>query len=141
MSEKVDARQLLPATANLFCFGVILSGLATLLSAGDRYRWRTIGIVTAFFVVQMIIKVIAVSADELHWLIYFTFMGAYEPLQLTSVCIHEPHQLWSFVITDADGRWIEPGPLGSNLTLLLLGGLSYAASFLVFLRRDLPAPI
>lgn len=141
MADRVDARHLLPAAVNLFCVGVTLAGLATLMSSWDRYRWRTIGIVTGFFVVQMILKVVAVSADDLHWLIYCTFMGAYEPLQMTTIALQQPQQLWSFALTDELGRQIGPGPVACNLTLLAIGGSSYAASFVVFSRRDLPAPI
>lgn len=141
MSEKADPRHLLPATVNLFSLGVFLAGLATLMSSWDRYRWRTIGIVSGFFIVALIVKIVALSADQLHWLIYFSFMGAYEPLQMTSLSIYEPERLWTFVLTGKQGEWIGPGPVSCNLTLLVLGATSYIGSVVVFCRRDLPAPI
>jgi ABC-2 type transport system permease protein len=141
MSEKADPRHLLPATVNLFSLGVFLAGLATLMSSWDRYRWRTIGIVSGFFVVQMIVKIVALSANHLHWLIYLTFLGAYEPLQLTSLSLYEPQQLWTFALTGDQGEWTGAGPVACNLTLLFLGMLSYAGSLFVFCRRDLPAPL
>jgi len=141
ISKKVDARVYGVAAANLFALGVFLAGFATLVSSCDRYRWRTIGIVSAFFVVQMIIKVAAISADELHGLVYFTFMGAYEPQQFVSLGIHVPQDVWSLVLTDEQGRWIGVGPLGCNAVLVGTGLASYTAAALVFTRRDLPAPL
>jgi ABC-2 type transport system permease protein len=141
LSEEVNANHFVPASVNLFSLGVFLAGLATLLSAADRYRWRTIGIVSAFFIVQMVVKVVAVSADELHWLIYFTFMGGYEPTHMTSIGMYEPQQLWSFILTDEQGQWTGVGPLGCNLVLSGLGLAGYLGAFFVFCRRDLPAPL
>jgi ABC-2 type transport system permease protein len=141
MSEKVAARHFVPPAVNLFSAGVFLAGLATLMSSWDRYRWRTIGVVSGFLIVQMILKVVAVSADELHWLVYTTYLGAYEPLQWVSISVYEPQQLWSFVLAGEEGEFAGVGPVGCNLALLLMGIASYVGAMLVFCRRDLPAPL
>jgi ABC-2 type transport system permease protein len=141
MSEEVDAGHFVPAAVNLFSAGVFLAGLAALMSSWDRYRWRTIGIVSGFLMVQMIVKVAAVSADQLHWLIYLTFLGAYEPLQWVSISVYEPSQLWALVLTGEEGQWSGVGPLGCNLALLLMGTACYVGACTIFCRRDLPAPL
>jgi len=141
MSDEVDAKHFVPAAVNLFSAGVFLAGVAALMSSWDRYRWRTIGIVSGFLLVQMILKVVAVSADDLHWLVYLTFMGAYEPLQWVSISVYEPQQLWSFVLTGEEGQWIGVGPVGCNFALLLMGAASFVGAGVIFCRRDLPAPI
>jgi ABC-2 type transport system permease protein len=141
MSEKVDARHFVPAAVNLFSAGVFLAGLTALMSSWDRYRWRTIGIVSGFLMVQMILKVVAVAAEELHWLIFLTFLGAYEPLQWVSISVYEPQYLWAFVLTGEEGRWIGVGPLACNLALLLMGTVSFVGACVIFCRRDLPAPL
>ena len=65
-SQLVDAHLFWPAALNLFTLGFFLAGVATFLSSCDRYRWRTIGIVVAFYVVQMIIELVALAVGDLH---------------------------------------------------------------------------
>jgi len=141
MSLHTRAHYYLPAAASLAAMGVFLAGVTTLLSATDRYRWRTIAIIAGFFVVQMIIKVAAVAVPALGWLAYFTFFGAYEPQQWVYYAAERPETAWSYLLLTTEGAWRAPGPLMCHLTLVLLGLISYAAAVVVFCRRDLPAPV
>ena len=58
MRDKVDPRVFLPGVVNLFCLGCAVAGVSTLVSACDRYRWRTIGIVAGLYIVSMILKIV-----------------------------------------------------------------------------------
>ncbi len=75
MSTFVSPRQFLPAALNYLCFGFFLCGTCTMLSAFDRYRWRTIGIMIGFYVVQMLAELLGQAVESLHWLRNWTFFA------------------------------------------------------------------
>ena len=141
MSTKVSARDMWPATANLFAFGFFLAGFSTLVSSPDRYRWRTIGIVAAVYVIQLIIKIIGLASDQFSWLLKFTFFTAYEPEKFVSVAVNTPAQAWRLILTDGQGAWSGLGPLGYDLLLIGMGLGAYLGAAVIFCRRDLPAPV
>jgi ABC-2 type transport system permease protein len=141
LSQEVDPAVFAPAACNLFALGVFLAGLSCFLSACDRYRWRTIGLMAGLMIAQMIIKVIGVASDRFHWLMRCTFLTAYEPQVAVSLALNRPDETWSLVLRDPAGRCQELGPLGYDLLLIGLGVLAYAAATFVFRRRDLPAPL
>ncbi|WP_237607206.1 ABC transporter permease subunit [Roseimaritima sediminicola] len=138
MSERVEAGIFAPSVVNLFTFGFFLLGLSTLMSSWDRYRWRTIGLVIAFYVLQTVMFGLAKAAEPLAWLEHLTFLTCYRPQQLT-VTMMDP---------DVPGVWrLFPagdealGPMMYPLILFALGLAAYLAAFQVFRRRDLPAPL
>ncbi len=139
MASEVDANTFTHAAGNLFCLGVCLAGLSSLMSSWDRYRWRTIGLLVGWIVVQMILRVMAAAVDWLSWMNYLTIFWAYEPEVYVEVAVHRSEQLWSLMIDNRQGRRL--GPLGANLVLLGVGGFSYLAAGMVFQRRNLPAPM
>jgi ABC-2 type transport system permease protein len=140
MHLKVDAKQLFPATLNLFSLGVTLAGIATFVSACDRYRWRTIGIVTSLYVVQILLKLIGMASDSWYWLKWLSFLTAYEPEEFVNWSMRDPQMAWSFTRLGADGTVVGLGPLGYDLLLIGIGLVSYLLAAIVFQRRDLPAP-
>jgi ABC-2 type transport system permease protein len=140
MRERVEAAWFVPAAFNLFSLGVFGAGLSTLLSAFDRYRWRTIGIVVGFYLVQMTVKIVGLAADRLSWLSRLTFFTAYEPERFVSVAIHNAEFTWSLGFRDAQGSWVL-GPLGYNGILLGLGVACFVGATVAFRNRDLPAPL
>lgn len=141
MSEKVDATNYWPAAANLFSMGFFFCGVSSLVSACDRYRWRTIGIVVGFYVVQTILKLVGLAADEWAWMLKLSVFTAYEPEAFVQVAVRTPEQAWSLFRSDAAGQIVELGPMGYNLIFLTLGYLAYVGAAIVFRRRDLPAPL
>jgi ABC-2 type transport system permease protein len=141
MSERTSARIFIHPTINLFCLGVFLTGLTSLLSACDRYRWRTIGIVVGLVVVQMIMQLVSVTAPSLRWLAYGTFLSAFEPQIIVSVVAKAPQEMWTLLQRDAAGSVLRPGPLGYHLLLLIPGLFCLWVANFVFCRRDLPAPL
>jgi ABC-2 type transport system permease protein len=140
MSQRVEAAWFVPAAFNLFSLGVFGAGLSTLLSACDRYRWRTIGMVVGFYIVEMTVKIVGRAADHLAWLGRWTFFTAYEPERFVSVAVRDPELAWAVWASDLPGVW-ELGPLGYNSILLGIGLAAFAGATLVFRSRDIPAPL
>jgi ABC-2 type transport system permease protein len=119
----VHASLFLPGTANLFAFIFFLTAATTLASSWDSYRWRTIGFIGGFYIIELILKLIARMAPRLDWLSYTTFLTAYEP----QLMIVEPEQAWAT-------SWAYDG------TLIGLGLVLYLVAGVIFCKRDLPAP-
>jgi ABC-2 type transport system permease protein len=140
MSAKTRPAYFIPGAINLFCFGVTLAGFSTFVSSLDRYRWRTIGIVVAAFVVSLLLKLLG-AIRELAWMQKLTLFTAYEPQKFISIGVHEPAHTWSLALFDPQGRFSEPGPLGYDLILLAVGAICYLAAGVAFQNRDLPAPL
>lgn len=141
MSEKVDARVFLPATVNLFALGLMVAGFTTMMSSWDRYRWRTIGIVVGIYVFQIILKLVGLAADEVNWMLYCSAFTSYEPEAFVHVADATPEFAWSLSIYDTDGVWKSWGPLAHHLVMASVGVVSYLAAAVIFVRRDLPAPM
>jgi ABC-2 type transport system permease protein len=141
MRERTEPKYFVPGAVNLFCLGVALAGFSTLVSSFDRYRWRTIGIVVACYVVHLILKILGQAIDGVGWMQDISLFAAYEPQKFISIASHDPADTWSLAIRDSAGRFIEPGPLGYHLILLGIGTASYVVAGIVFHKRDLPAPL
>jgi beta-exotoxin I transport system permease protein len=141
MRQKTEPEYFVPGAFNLFCLGVALAGFSTFISSFDRYRWRTIGIVVAAYVVMLILKILGQAIGEVAWLQELSLFTAYEPQKFISIAAHDPAHTWSLALYDAQGRYVELGPLGYNLILLAVGLVSYLAAGVVFHKRDLPAPL
>ena len=141
MRERVNAEDFLPGTVNLFCLGCALAGVSTLVSACDRYRWRTIGIVVAMYVLHLVLKILGMAIPRLHALRDLSLFSAYEPQKFIATAVRTPEQAWSLAMFDSQGVFVEPGPLGYNLILLCVAAVGYLAAGVVFHKRDLPAPL
>jgi ABC-2 type transport system permease protein len=113
-----------PGALNLFALTFFLAGMSTMFSSWESYRTRTIGLAGAVLMISLIIKIVARTAPNLGWLMYFTFLGAYEP----QVMIVRPHEAWALSLR-YDG------------VLLAFGLAGYIAAAVIFCRRDLPAPL
>lgn len=124
LDESIDAALYVPSAMNLFALTFFVAGLSTLASAWDRYRWRTIGVVCGFYMVQLIIKVVYRMAPKFDWLRFCTFLGAYEPHAMAT----RPETALGLSL------WY-------NGVLIAMGLVAYAAATLIFCRRDLPAPL
>lgn len=121
---EADPGLYVPAALNLFAATFFLSAVTTLVSACDNQRWRTLGIVGAFYVVELIVKIVARMAPKLTWLMYATFFGAFEPQTM----VVYPERAWEL-------------SLRYDSTLIVLGLASYIAATIIFQRRDIPAPV
>ncbi len=141
MAFRVDPVDFVPASVNLLALGFFLAGLSSFFSSLDRYRWRTIGVVAGICVVEVIIKIIGLAADRLHWLGYFSFFSSYEPERFVNVAVRTPENTWSIALYDAAGVFTGLGPLGYDLVLIGMGLAGYLAATYIFHARDLPAPL
>jgi ABC-2 type transport system permease protein len=141
MREKVDVRVFLPATANLFALGVAISGFSALMSSWDRYRWRTIGLVTGTLIIQLLLKIAGMAIEGWQWLTSLSALSAYVPEAHARIADQSPQSVWACVLVDADGRWTGIAPLGHDIVLIGIGIVSFVLAAIVFVRRDLPAPL
>ena len=119
----IQASDYLPATLNLFTVTFFLCGFTTLVGSWQRSRWKTIGIAGAFCLIQLILKVISRLSPDLGWLVYTTYLGAFEPGWFL-----DEFYGWSLA-------WQYSG------ILFGMGAVCYALSIWIFSRRDLPAPL
>ena len=122
--KEVEPRHFVPAAANLFAATFFLTAATTLVSVCDSQRWRTLGIAGAFYIVELLIKIVARMAPKFDRLMYVTFLAAFEPQTL----VVYPERAWQ-VSLRYDG------------TLIALGLAAYIAAAVVFSRRDIPAPL
>ena len=134
LMEEPTGRLFFPATSNLFALGVALSGITTLLSSVDRYRTRTIGIAVGFLLIQVVLALIAVSANEdWAWVKWTTMISAFQPQILT-------YRFWpEEFLTGPGGSWEMLWHYDG--TLIGIGAVCYIAAAIIFCRRDLPAPL
>lgn len=139
MTELIDPVVLLPATLNLAALGFMLCGFATLMSSWDRYRWRTIGIVIGLFVIQVMIKIAGMASDQWGSLLYFSILTAYEPEFMVRIADTAPTNLWAWQVSEGGATVF--GPLAYEAVLLAVGAASYLLATIIFLRRDIPAPL
>jgi ABC-2 type transport system permease protein len=136
LEDQVSALVYLPPALNVFSLTFFLAGVSTMASSWDRYRSRTIGLVGAFYVVSMILMVMARGAPGWEWLGYFSFFNAFEPQRLVA----KPAIAWQFWVAQPGGGW-QLGGLGYDSILVGLGLAGYGVAATIFCRRDLPAPL
>jgi ABC-2 type transport system permease protein len=121
---KVNPLQFLPPALNVFGLMVCMSGLAAGVSACDSYRWRTIGILCAFYITSLLTKLVGRLSETLNWAGYLSVFNAYEPQQLVG------------------GEWSDwQLLLQYNGILIGIGITSYVIGGYIFSKRDLPAPL
>ncbi len=121
-SDTVSIRQFIPGAINLSCMIFLMTGVTTLLSSWGRSRWRAISLAVAFYVVSVIIEMVARVWQWGGWLRYCTFSTAFQP----HLMILKPEETGFFA-------------LPYNLTLIGLGLAAYALAAVVLTYRDVPA--
>jgi ABC-2 type transport system permease protein len=141
MSREVNPCYFLPGLVNLFTLAVFIGGFSAWCSSWDRYRWRTLGIVCAFYFSNAGVKILAMASDSLKWIEYLTPFGFYSPTNAIESSQHGVWRLLHLLRYDDAGQIVASGPLLNNLVLLLIGGLLYWWGSRIFHRRDLPAPV
>lgn len=112
-----------PGVANVAAMTFALSGIATLLSACDQNRWRCIWLTMGLFVLSIIIKLVGRMWEAGEFLLYTSFLTAFEPQQL--ILLPEAQ-----VATTLRYCGI----------LIGVGMACYLLATVVFVRRDIPVP-
>ncbi len=115
--------QFLPGAANLFAMTFCFTGITTFISSWNRDRWRTVSLAGGLFVVSLILKLVVRIWPKGRWLGYLSFLSLFQPQEL--------------ILSPPAHGWMG---LHYNLTLVLIGLLSYAAAAAIFWWRDIPAP-
>ena len=109
LSDRVNAWVFSASTFHLFAFGYFLLGLSSMCSAVDRYRWRTVGTVVGFYVIQVVMIGLGKATEKLAWLRSLTFISCYKPQKSAAmVPEHGLYGPWSLEIRYQMGcsrRW------------------------------------
>ena len=141
MARYVEPRVFRAAAVNYACLGFFLAGITTALSSLDRYRWRTIGIVVGFYIVQTVLELVGMAVDGCRWMLRLSIFSAYEPVAFTTAAVKDPDVAWRFLAKESHGMLPDLGPLGCDSVMLGWGLLGFFLAAVVFCRRDLPAPL
>jgi len=136
LSEPVSAALFVAPTVNLFGLMVCLGSMSTFASSWDHQRWRTVGLMGAWYALSTLLAVVGQVADGWQWVGYASFMNAYEPQSMVA----RPHEAWS-LLAYRDETAVGLGLGGKQLVLLGLGLLSYLTGAVIFSRREIPAPL
>lgn len=140
MASQVDATMFLPGLVNLFALGFFLGGVSALVSALDSWRWRTLGILSAFYFANAGIKILGMSMEDRPWVVYCSFFGLYTPANAVELAQYNWLNAFQWLRYDDVGNVACSGPLLNNFVLLALGLTCYLIGNRVFRDRDLPAP-
>jgi ABC-2 type transport system permease protein len=123
-TDRVWPALYIPPTFNVFGLGLAMAGITAFVSSWDRYRWRTIGIMGAFYAVAVVLKVIGRMAPGWEPLGWFSVFWPFEPQRMVAAS----EEAWRLVVV-------------YNAPLVAVGLLGYVAGAIIFCRRDLPAPL
>jgi ABC-2 type transport system permease protein len=123
-TDRVWPALYVPPTINVFGLGLAFAGIGALVSSFDRYRWRTIGIMGAFYAVAVLFKVIARMAPGWEALGRLSVFWPFEPQRMVTA----NGDAWRLLAE-------------YNAPLVIVGLACYIAGAIVFCRRDLPAPL
>jgi len=136
MPERVAAALYVPPALNLFGLMVCIGGMSALASSWDSQRWRTVGLMGAWYVLSMVLDVASRISDGWEWLSYISFFRAYKPQTMVA----QSDEVWS-LLEYRNGTFEGLGLAGYQLVLIAVGVLCYAAGALIFSRREIPAPL
>jgi beta-exotoxin I transport system permease protein len=134
--KDVSATLYLPPAVNLFGLMICLGGVSALVSSCDSQRWRTIGVIAAWYVVSTVLTVIGHIAERWHWLGYASIMSAYRPQNMVA----RSGEAWSLLLYK-NGSLAGIGLGGQVIVLFVIGILCYVAGAFIFNRREIPAPL
>jgi ABC-2 type transport system permease protein len=134
--KDVPATLYLPPAVNLFGLMVCLGGVSALVSSCDSQRWRTIGVIVAWYVVSTVLTVISHIADGWRWLGYASILSAYKPQNMVA----RSGEAWSLLFYK-NGALAGLGLGGQVLILFVIGITCYIAGAAIFNRREIPAPL
>lgn len=141
MSTQVSPGMFIPGLINLFALGLFLAAASALVSSFDSFRWRTLGIMSAFYFANAGIKILGMSMEEDRWVTNLSIFGFYSPAN----AIAEFQKHWTSALAlfqyNAAGEVLRSGALLNNAVLMGLAVAAYAIGTRRFHRRDLPAPM
>ena len=144
LSKLVSSQLYLASTINFIALGFFIFCLSVFMSSWDQYRWRTIGLVIGVYVAQLLIFVLAKSTPKTHFLMPFSFFGAYQPDWMVQTIANGEMPMFAIIriCSNPNGFFadFEIGPMGYSLILIAIGLVLYSVACVIFCRRDIPAP-
>lgn len=141
LRDEVDPADYFVGARNFAALGFMLAGISAAISAFDRYRWRTLGIVVSAYIVSLMLKTFGLASETTEWLGYFSVFSAYEPKLLVKIVSDAPDLLWALRVDSSIDGTGGLGPLGFDAILLSIGLAGYIMGAWRFHVRDLPAPM
>lgn len=136
LPDEVSAARFVAPSVNLFAMTLCVAGMSALASSWESQRWKTVGLMGAWYVLSTVFKVVGRMADGWGWMGYLSFLSAFEPQLLVA----RPQEAWALFEYEK-GAFVGLGMGGQQLVLIGLGLACYVAGAVVFSRRELPAPI
>jgi ABC-2 type transport system permease protein len=133
--EQVSAARYIAPTLNLFGLMVCMGGISALASSWDSQRWRTIGLVAGWYVISAALAILGQISDRWSWVGYASFLSAFKPQKMVA----QSSAAWTLLFHTAEHTAVGLG--GLQLVLIGIGLVCYAAGAVVFVRREIPAPI
>lgn len=141
MVTEVDIRLFLPGIFKLFCAGLFFGGLSAFVSACDRYRWRTLGIVAGVYFASSGIRMLGLASEKLSWLVYCNIFGYYVPSKSIEAASRDLSSILAIWQRNSEGNIVGTGTLLDCAVMVSTGLLFYFFGARRFERRDLPAPV
>ncbi len=135
-SETLSVARFVAPTISLFCCTICISGVAAMMSSWDCQRWRTIGLLAAWYQISMIFEIIGRMVDGFEWVSYFSFMTAYSPQEMVA----HPSEAWN-LLAYHNTAIVGLNYGGQQILLVSLGLLAYVIGALIFNKREIPAPL
>ena len=141
MGSVVHPFMFLPGVFNFLCLSFCFAGFAAFCSACDRYRWRTLGVVAAFFFANAGMKILGMGSEKLAWVENCCLFGLYHPASAIERAQAQPGaQFWLYEYGNS-GAIHRLGSFPNSILLVAIGLMFYWLGLKIFIRRDLPAPM
>jgi len=141
MVTVVNPNMFLPGVIQLLGLGFFFAGLSSMFSAIDRYRWRTLGVVAAFYFINAGLKLLGLSSEKWNWLQHLSVFGFFSPAGAIERASGDLSSIFSLFTRNDSGQITGTGSLTDCLIMFGLGLLFYILGGRFFERRDLPAPV
>ena len=141
LSDYVNPVMFLPGVVNVFSVSVFFAGFAAMCSAFDRYRWRSLGVLAAFFFANASMKVVGKGSERFSWMENWCIFGLYHPAGSIERFQAMPESVFWLYRYRPNGSIASLGLLPNCLLPLLLAAIMYFIGLWYFERRDLPAAL
>ena len=128
LEEPISVLPYLGAAANGIALGIFITGVTMLISSWDASRSRTVSLAIGFCAVEAVLQIVAAQAPQYPWIAKATFFSCYVPQRHVYNLLNDSTELLE-------------GLFNSCGVLIAVGMLCFVGTTVIFMRRDLPAPL